>query len=85
MSGSKPWVTIGCRFAKDSEGTPPDGEAPKPKSYYKGLIGAVASNQSPAEPGMDLYWRELSFNKIDLTGSQVGRQDDLIILTMFLV
>ncbi len=67
---SKPWVTIGCRFA-DSTGDPP-----KTKSYYEGLIGAVAASENPPELGMDDYWRELSFDKTNLAGSQVGRQND---------
>jgi len=57
-STSKPWVTIGCKFKSSTEPL-------KARSYYDGLMGS-------SEPGMDDYWRELSSDKVNLTGSQVG-------------
>jgi M6 family metalloprotease-like protein len=58
VTGSQPWVTIACRFADST------GVTPQPKSYFDGLTGTT-------EPGMDHFWREVSFNNINLTGSQV--------------
>src|SRR5687767_4493058 len=47
QKGSKPFVTILCRFADSA------AETPRPKSWYEGVMGSTA-------PGMDHYWRELS-------------------------
>jgi hypothetical protein len=58
VTGSQPWVTIACRFADST------GVTPQPKSYFDGLTGTT-------EPGMDHFWREVSFNNINLAGSQV--------------
>lgn len=58
VSGSRPWVTIGCRFSDST------GVTPKPMSYFESLMDT-------SEPGMDHYWRELSFDNINLTGSKV--------------
>jgi M6 family metalloprotease-like protein len=58
VTGSQPWVTIGCRFADST------GVTPQPKSYFDGLTGTT-------EPGFDHFWRQLSFNNTNLTGSQV--------------
>ena len=58
LSGSQPWVTIGCRFADST------GVTPYPQSWFQTLMGTT-------NPGMDHYWRELSFNNINLTGGQV--------------
>jgi hypothetical protein len=63
VTGSQPWVTILCRFA-DSPATP------KPRSYFEGLMGAAA-------PGLDHYWREVSYGAVDLTGSRVVGWYDL--------
>ena len=58
LSGPQPWVTIGCRFADST------GVTPETQSWFQTLMGTT-------NPGMDNYWRELSFNNINLTGSQV--------------
>lgn len=58
VSGSRPTATVLCRFA-DSTGT-----TPYPKTYFEGLMGG-------ARPGMDHYWRELSYGKANLVGSKV--------------
>jgi hypothetical protein len=51
--GSRPFVTILCRFG-DSTGT-----TPKPVSYFEGLM-------SNTRPGLDHYFRENSLGAIDL-------------------
>ena len=58
ITGPQPWVTILCRFSDST------GVTPKPVSYYQDLMGA-------AGPGMDHYWREISYDMINLTGSAV--------------
>ncbi len=55
--GAKPYVTLLCKFSDT-------GSDPKKKSYFTGLMGS-------SYPGMDHYWRELSYNNINLTGSAV--------------
>jgi hypothetical protein len=57
ITGPQPWVTIGCRFS-DSPGV-----TPRPISYFNELMGTTL-------PGMDHYWREVSYDLINLTGSQ---------------
>ena len=57
MTGSVPWATLPCRFA-DSPGV-----TPKTLAYFEGLMGST-------EPGLDHYWRELSYDNVNLTGSQ---------------
>ncbi len=54
--GSHPWITVLCRFA-DS----PTIE-PHPLSWYEELMGST-------EPGVDHYWRELSFDQANVAGS----------------
>ena len=55
--GSQPWVTILCKF--------PDIDTNlKPLSYFEGLMGDTY-------PGLDHYWRELSYNTMDLVGSRI--------------
>jgi len=58
LTGPQRWVTVLCRFGDSTAGTP------YPVSWFQTLMGA-------AYPGMDHYWRELSYNAINLTGSQV--------------
>ncbi len=57
-TGSKPWVTILCRFAGST------GAPPQTNEWFETLMGANA-------PGMDHYWREVSYNNINLAGSKV--------------
>jgi len=59
VSGSKPWVTVLCRFS-DSTGT-----TPHEKPWFDTLM------LGGSYPGMDHYWRELSFDQVNLTGSLV--------------
>ncbi|HEU0012553.1 MAG TPA: putative Ig domain-containing protein [Longimicrobium sp.] len=65
QSGSKPYVTLLCRFA-DSTSLMPKSKA----EYERMLTGS-------AYPGMDHYWRELSDGRIDLAGSRVAGWYDL--------
>lgn len=57
LSGHQPWATILCRFADITD-------TPHPIEWYEGLMGS-------AYPGMDDYWREVSYEQIDLEGSDV--------------
>ncbi len=59
VRGSQAWVTILCRFGDSTNVTP------YPVSYYEGLMGA-------SDSGLAHYWRELSYGKINLTGSKVA-------------
>ncbi len=55
ISGPQPWVNLLCKFADiPSE--------PKPLSYFNGLM-------SNTYPGLDHYWREVSYNTVNLVGS----------------
>ena len=58
VRGSLAWVTILCRFADATHVTP------HPVSHYEKLMGM-------AYPGLDHYWRDLSYGNINLTGSRV--------------
>lgn len=53
--GPQPWVSILCKFSDEP------GE-PQPVSYFEGLMGSTY-------PGLDHYWREASYDKINLEGS----------------
>ena len=55
ISGSQPWVNILCKFADIST-------VPKPLSYFDGLLGET-------KPGLGHYWREASFDTVDILGS----------------
>ncbi len=56
ITGSHPWVTVLCRFS-DFPAT-----EPHPLSWYQSLMGST-------EPGVDHYWRELSFDQANVAGS----------------
>ena len=58
VTGSQAWVTILCRFADSTDVTP------YPVRHYERLMGA-------SYPGLDHYWKEVSYGKINLTGSVV--------------
>ncbi|MFZ5879755.1 MAG: S-layer homology domain-containing protein [Chloroflexota bacterium] len=55
IDGSQPWVTIMCKFGDITD-------EPKDQSYFQEMYGA-------AWPGLDHYWRELSYAQVDLAGS----------------
>ena len=56
ITGSHPWVTVLCRFS-DFPAT-----EPHQLSWYQSLMGST-------EPGVDHYWRELSFDQANVAGS----------------
>ena len=53
--GSRPWISILCKFADVVY-------EPKPLSYFEDLF-------SNTYPGLDHYWREVSYNAVNLEGS----------------
>jgi len=55
VNGSQPWVSILCKFSDVSD-------EPKPLSYFQNMY-------SNTYPGLDHYWRELSYNKANVAGS----------------
>ena len=64
VTGARPWATVLCRFSDSTDTTP---ETP---SWFSTLM-------SNSYPGMDHYWRELSYNNINLAGSRVFGWYDL--------
>jgi M6 family metalloprotease-like protein len=59
VSGQKPTVTVLCRFS-DSTSVTPHGRA-----WFEDLMGGT-------KPGLNHYWREVSYDNINLTGSAVA-------------
>ncbi len=55
--GSQPWLVILCKFSDVPE-------EPRSVSDYQALL-------SSSYPGMDHFWREVSYNRINLGGSRV--------------
>jgi M6 family metalloprotease-like protein len=55
VAGSQPWVSILCKFADVAA-------EPKTLSYFQGMYGS-------SYPGLDHYWREQSFNTVNVAGS----------------
>ena len=58
VSGSKPWVSIMCKFSDYSV-------EPKDLNYFQEMYANT-------QPGMDHYWREQSFNMVDVSGSSAS-------------
>jgi Divergent InlB B-repeat domain len=59
VSGPQPWATVLCRFADFASTTP------NPVSYFQSLVmGGTA-------PSLDHFWREHSYNNVNLAGSAV--------------
>ncbi len=56
--GARPWVTILCRYSDDSS-------TPETKSWIQTLITGTAF------PSVDHYFREISFNNLNFSGSLV--------------
>jgi hypothetical protein len=54
-TGNQRWISILCKFSD----VPAE---PNPLSYFQGMY-------SSARPGLDHYWRELSYNRVNLQGS----------------
>jgi len=55
QSGAKRWVTILCKFADIAD-------EPAPLTYFQGLLDGKY-------PGLDHYWRELSYGNVNVGGS----------------
>jgi hypothetical protein len=55
IAGPQPWVNLLCKFSD----VPAE---PKPLSYFIDLMGNTP-------PGLDHYWREVSYNNINIVGS----------------
>jgi M6 family metalloprotease-like protein len=55
VGGPQPWVSILCKFSDVSS-------EPKSLSYFQGMY-------SSSYPGLDHYWRELSYNNANVSGS----------------
>jgi M6 family metalloprotease-like protein/uncharacterized repeat protein (TIGR01451 family) len=55
VTGPQPWLSILCKFSDVTA-------EPKPLSYFQGMY-------SETYPGLDHYWRELSYNMINTAGS----------------
>ncbi len=53
--GSKPWISIMCKFSDVAS-------EPKDLAFFTGMY-------SSAYPGIDHFWREVSFNLVNLNGS----------------
>lgn len=54
-TGSQPWVTVMCKFNDVAA-------EPKPLNYFQDMY-------SSSYPGMDHYWREASYNRVNISGS----------------
>ena len=55
LTGAQPWISIGCKFADISE-------EPQTLAYLQNMYKSDY-------PGLDHYWRELSYDNINLNGS----------------
>ena len=64
LIGSRRHVTILCRFADST------GLTPHPKSFYETLTGS-------SSPGLDDFWRDISYENLNLDGSVVVGWYDL--------
>ncbi len=55
VTGSKPWVSIMCKFSDYTD-------EPNNIGYFQTMYANV-------KPGLDHYWRELSYNTVNIAGS----------------
>lgn len=55
ISGAQPWISIACKFSDVSA-------EPKNLAYFQGMY-------SSSYPGLDHYWREVSYNNVNVSGS----------------
>jgi hypothetical protein len=55
--GSQPWINLLCKYADIVT-------EPKSASYFVGMFGET-------RPGLDHYWREVSYGNINIAGSDV--------------
>ncbi len=56
--GSKPWISIMCKFSDKSV-------EPENLAYFQGMY-------SSTKPGLDHYWKELSYNLANVSGSNAA-------------
>jgi M6 family metalloprotease-like protein len=56
VTGAQPWVSILCKFSDVST-------EPNQLSYFQGMYASTY-------PGLDHYWRELSYGKVNVSGSE---------------
>lgn len=55
ITGSQPWISVMCKFQDYSA-------EPKNLAYFQNMYGGTY-------PGLDHYWREVSYNLINIVGS----------------
>ncbi len=55
VTGAQPWISILCKFSDVST-------EPRNLSYFQGMY-------SSSYPGLDYYWREVSYDKANVAGS----------------
>lgn len=55
VSGNQPWVSILCKFSDNNN-------EPKDQNYFQDMYANQAA-------GLDHYWREVSYNNINIVGS----------------
>ena len=60
LAGAQPWISIMCKFSDV-------GAEPRAPSYFQNMY-------SGAFPGLDHYWREQSYNQINVVGSGAASQ-----------
>jgi thermitase len=58
LTGSYPWVVLLCRFSDSTTTTP------HPASWYSTLFGSTY-------PGLNHFWQNISYNNININGTQV--------------
>ncbi len=58
VSGAQPWVSILCKFSDVSS-------EPRSLSYFQNMYASTY-------PGLDHYWREVSYNIVNVTGSNAA-------------
>lgn len=60
LAGGQPWVTVMCKFKDISA-------EPQTPAYFQGMYGSTY-------PLLDHYWREQSYNQINISGSMAVSQ-----------
>ena len=63
VTGSRPWVSILCKFSDVAS-------EPQPLSYFQNMYASTF-------PGLDHYWREVSYNLANVSGSAAVAWVDL--------
>lgn len=58
VSGSRPWVSILCKFSDHTE-------EPNSLAYFQNMYAST-------RPGLDHYWREVSYNTANVAGSSAA-------------